>query len=208
MNYKPSDLYLGVVDLFGILLPGALACLLFLDIAQRWIFNDSLLPKLHGDVQLVAAFVIGAYLLGLITDAIGSVGLDWLTDRLYRRKKEKAHDSLVARARSIRTAELGGDVQLTSEFRWARASVYARSPEGARAIERLEANAKLFRSVTVVLVVACVKFSVQGLFVAALLSLGVAVLTLSRTAVQRWQRDKTTFEYYVVASLPGPSTTK
>src|SRR6266851_6078311 len=198
MSYKPSDFFLGVIDLFGILIPGAVACLLFLDVAQHDIFNDHLLPQLRGDVPAAAAFLVAAYLLGLVADALGSVSLDWLTDRLYRNRKEAAHGLLIGRAKTIRVAELGSDEGMTSGFRWARVSVYATSPEGTRAVERLEASAKLFRSLTVVLVAACVKFAVAGFVVAALVSLAVAALTLSRTAVQRWQRDKAAFEYYMV----------
>jgi hypothetical protein len=205
LSYKPSDLYLGVVDLFGILLPGALAALLFLDVGQRYIFNDELVPRLHGDFETIAAFVVGSYLLGLFADAIGSLGLDWLTDRTYRTRKLKAHAALMSQVAWLRKQELGRDTQLTSDFRWARASVYTRTLEGTRAIERLEASAKLFRSVTVVLVAATVKLALEGHPLAALVSLSLGALVLSRTAVQRWQRDKSTFEYYLISN---PKTRK
>jgi hypothetical protein len=60
MDYKPGDLFLGVIDFFGILVPGAV--LLFME--RQWL--DRVLGGSfdHYEKWMWAAFLLGAYVLG------------------------------------------------------------------------------------------------------------------------------------------------
>ena len=199
MPYKPSDFFLGVVELYGVLLPGAALAFLFSADASS-IFNGRILPRLNGPAEVGVAFVVASYILGQGLDAIGSLVLDWFTDWSYKDRKLKASPKLVAEAEKIRRGMLGDNQDMVSGFRWARTCVALLSPEGTRAVERLEAEAKFFRSLTVLLVIAAIKFAVSGAVVLAVAGLAFGGLALARTAVERWQRNKTTYEFFIATA--------
>ncbi len=203
MPRKPGDFFLGVVELFGILLPGAILAFLLAGPAAS-MFDGRVLPGLTGDVQRGAAFLVAAYVLGQGLDALGSLVLDPLTNRLYREGRVREHRRLFARARAVRDGELGSHASMeVSAFRWARTQVALRSPDGARAVERLEAEAKFFRSLTLVLAVAAVRFAFAGVLPLAIGLALFAGLSATRTAIERWQRDKTALEFYVASASGG-----
>lgn len=197
-SFKPGDFYVGLVDFFGVMLPGALLTLLGFDASDAYLFNGRFMPVLHGELAVGAAFLGASFLLGKAADALGSVMFDWLTDRTYRSWKADAHKSLIAKAAAVRQRHLGEEHRdMVSEFRWARVAVRETSPSGALAVERLEASSKLLRGLTIFLLIAAGKFFWLGSPIAGLITLLLAPLALWRCAVERWQRDKTALEHYV-----------
>jgi hypothetical protein len=79
---KRGDLFVGVTDLFSILLPGAMATFLVMKAEQSagWDLFD--LIKLR-DVPGYTAFLVCAYLFGNLLDIFGAVTLDRLYDLSY-----------------------------------------------------------------------------------------------------------------------------
>jgi len=204
---KPSDFYIGIVDIIGIMLPGGLLALLFSDAARTHIFNGSLMPMLTDEKANVAALLVAAFLLGKGADAVGSVAFDWLTDKTYRAWKVGKHAGLITKAGQVREKQLGKEhADMVSDFRWARVSARERSPQGILAVERLEADAKLFRGLTIVFLVAALKLFVSGQVLPGFIATGLALLALARCSVQRWQRDKTALEHFVARETLVPGT--
>src|SRR6266851_1643364 len=76
---KAADIYLGVVDLFAIILPGALLALVFwavLKASHTQLFDGAEFPEF---VPQWLLFLICAYVLGHFVSALGS----WIMDYLY-----------------------------------------------------------------------------------------------------------------------------
>src|SRR5689334_728944 len=88
-SMKPSDVFVGVIEFFSALVPGAIA--IFLLITSNWInFKEFEAPNRHlqiewGSPEGWTVFLVTAYLLGLLIAAIGSKFLDPLYDHVYAR---------------------------------------------------------------------------------------------------------------------------
>jgi hypothetical protein len=183
---KPGDFFLGVVDFFATLLPGALITFLLIKAAER-ICQTAISAQLcslfaglpHEGAQGWVAFAIVSYVLGHSVFLIGSLFLDDVYDQTYRKWHETEVESLKQRA------ELLGGRILNQEYykhedsilNWATAFVRLRNPSAAVEIDRLEADSKFFRSLTVVLALGwpMLTFLFEGNFY--LIKLGAALLS-------------------------------
>jgi ABC-type multidrug transport system fused ATPase/permease subunit len=63
MKYTPSDFFVGLVDFFSVLLPGALLSFLLLGWADSYMFGP-VLPEIQNGPQAWVAFIFASYLLG------------------------------------------------------------------------------------------------------------------------------------------------
>lgn len=89
---KPSDFFIGVIDFFSTLVPGALATYLLIslhwEVPTRW-------PHIErGSAEGWVVFIVSAYVLGHLIAAIGSSLLDRLYDRVYARWRRSAPKDL------------------------------------------------------------------------------------------------------------------
>jgi len=155
---KPGDLFLGVIDVFAVLVPGLAGVGLIL-----W-DQGKLSPKLEGPFLL--SLLVPGYLLGHAAFGLGSV-LDWAVyDRLFRpseadQGKSKGsriyqyrhkNDSLFRLARQVAAGSQHSAAGSPpgGMYQWARSWLRLRSPEATAEIDRAEANSKLFRGLCVV----------------------------------------------------------
>ena len=83
MVYKPGDYFVGVVDFFAILMPGALFSFLLLRLASKYHFGP-ILPKAWGAAEHWVTFIFASYLLGHFISLLGA-NLDGIYDRTYRK---------------------------------------------------------------------------------------------------------------------------
>jgi hypothetical protein len=160
---KPAEFFIGLVDFFAILLPGGLAtaiCLQLADLDTRFqaIKDKSILSNLPADQHwpLWVAFVVVSYLLGHFIFLVGSVSLDNLYDLTYYMvSKNESKELREHSTRLVKTAlGLPENGKIDSIFQWARVFVRLRSPATALEVDRLEADSKFFRSLTVLLFLA------------------------------------------------------
>jgi hypothetical protein len=82
MAAKPTDFFVGVTDLFSVILPGATLAYIVLKIEESTSTDLLSLLKLHGTEGYVA-FLVVAYILGHLTDLIGASLIDSLYDLTY-----------------------------------------------------------------------------------------------------------------------------
>lgn len=214
---KPSDFFIGVVDFFAILLPGAalvyiLQPLIVTGIPTTW------LPTTASQGWVL--FFVLAYITGHLLHALGSWLLDkYLYQALYLpqfkpshakaaklmdnpsdlRKDEDTEKTLLARVRLTTKVNATG----TNYYDWCLSDVRANSPAGAIEIDRLQADSKFFRSMVLVfLLTALVSLGEAPRWI----SLGAAALTVFsmwRYCELRWTATKRVYEYYLL--LRGPS---
>jgi hypothetical protein len=207
---KPADFFIGVLDFFSILLPGAMTTWL----VTRYLTADDLRGSLairEGGVEpgatvLWIAFLVASYTLGHFVFMIGAQ-LDPLYDRWRERTKPTSRDKAFQAAKRLRDAVTPGlaDGEF-SVLKWAKVYVLL-GGTGARAeIDRLEADSKFFRSLIVVLALLAAHLLLHerapGLGLGAL---GLAALSYHRFRDQRW---KLTELSYATAVLVGAMTGK
>jgi hypothetical protein len=148
---KPGDVFIGVIDFFAILVPGVAA-----QIFLAW--ADGSLSKLATDAYSWAVILVIAFVLGHMLHGAGSFLDVCFYDPLFKprntqansprrsfrdRKYFRSNDELYKAALSLSKDPIGG------QFQWSRAWLNRHSPEASIELDRLEANSKLFRSLTV-----------------------------------------------------------
>lgn len=177
MNFEPQKLFIGLIDFFSVLLPGAVLAYLGKDwaAAQLGAKGFPLDSPENGAVFLVASYLLGhlAFILGSKLDdwlyepvrsatAAGSIArlakgerprcrcFQWLAGLLFGKEPDVA----VTRARYIKEAilrKLSAEKAINT-YQWSKARLSKENPSGLAAVERFEADSKFFRSFAVVLV--------------------------------------------------------
>jgi 8-oxo-dGTP pyrophosphatase MutT (NUDIX family) len=176
VTVKPQEFFIGLMDFFSILLPGALLTYLLMGDVGPVVLGDRY-NELAG-AQAWAAFVFASYLLGHLVFLLGS----WL-DEFYdwaRRYTLNAQITLLARrgrllpwrARALIWLVFKGERNLAVEraakikqqslgslqakdainaFQWCKVLLNAESPTSLAVVQRFEADSKFFRCFAVVL---------------------------------------------------------
>ena len=162
---KPSDFFIGVVDLFAILLPGALL-VFFLKHQLSCAQYCALFGDLQEGIARWVVYLVASYILGHFIFAVGSFFLDDLYDVSYKKwfKERKQLSQLTgeveARLKSWgQSAAEGGPTQTARRgipdtlieeevFNLTTAFVRVQSASAAAEIDRVEADSKFFRSLT------------------------------------------------------------
>lgn len=180
MNFEPQKFFIGIIDFFSILLPGALL---------TFLMQDNLGPYLLGEryYNLVGtkgwlAFLFTSYLLGHIIFMLGSLVLD---DFVYDGIRNGAYEkqiknlangerlscalarglaacffkevSIQALSQAVRIKEYYLGPHNTSSaingFQWCKARLALEHPEVLVTVQRFEADSKFFRSLVIVICV-------------------------------------------------------
>lgn len=142
MGYKPADFYIGVIDFFGVLVPGAV--LLFL---YRERLPGALALGLKGEQTVIvwAAFLVGSYVLGHFLLGIG-VPLN----KLLRFFKSEAKDKFYNEVKDAIKLPPGMRKKRSDAFHRAYSFLQLNNPSAVAEIERQMADYKLFRGLTLV----------------------------------------------------------
>ncbi len=214
---KPSDFFIGLVDFFAVLLPGAVLIYLL----QPLIVNG--MPKAWLPItstQGWVVFLVLAYITGHLLHALGSLLLDkYVYQKLYLRRFRSSHwkaakltgDTLALKKDEDAAKTLLARVCLTTKvnptgtnyYDWCLSDVRVSSPAGAIEVDRLQADSKFFRSmVFVFFVAALVSFRKAPMW----LPLGaafLAVFAIWRFCELRWTATKRVYEYYLLLRCPS-----
>jgi hypothetical protein len=198
---KPADFMLGLLDFFGVLLPGAVAAALVkVYLPPEMQRHLTLESGERTDVLPWIVFLLSAYTLGHFVFLLGS-HLDPLYDRWRKRAKPAAHDVGYNAAKNLREkltpALVGGGLSL---FKWARAFIEIHSPGSKLEIDRLEASSKFFRGLVVVSVPWMIHLMVARPDPHLAVGDGLACgLSFWRFCDQRWKMTELTYATAVIA---------
>jgi len=172
---KPTDFFVGVIDLFAILLPGAILAFVTqktLEFSKvQWSAEGAWANKLddylpHGEVASWALFLVISYVFGHFIFAIGSLLLDDLYDQTYKawwwkRKHvkelnkiaakvlEKHFDPLQVRLNNLHQAEAGVTklcIVHKRVIQWSEVICRSRNSAASSEIDRAQADSKFFRA--------------------------------------------------------------
>ena len=208
---EPQKFFIGVIDLFSVLMPGALvAYVLKYEARQAGLPapTDTLADTESWVVFLFASYLLGhlAFLLGGTIDsayevlrsgtALGQTtrlakgkrpSSSWLR-RAARALFSKHADAALVQAlrmkvRSLRRLSAEGSI---NTFQWCKARLSKEHPDGLAAVQRFEADSKFFRSFVVVLAALAILYAYRPTSTRWRLSRGprVRALAVSGTAVQ------------------------
>jgi hypothetical protein len=154
MADKPADFFLNVIDFFAVLLPGAILAALLWPIAYDSLV-PGLLPAPASDAAKWLAFGVAAHFLGHFLVLLGA-SLDPFYDAIRRRFRTPDKDTAYAAADAFRKSTLGKYANASNTYQWAKSMLRIEAPTCVDAVDRLEADSKFFRSVSVVLIVVVV----------------------------------------------------
>ena len=212
MSFEPQKFFIGLMDFFSILLPGALLTYMFMDEVGPFVLGCAKYEGLAG-AQALAAFLVTSYLAGHLIFLLASGVLDEFYD-LTRRYTLNAQTVLLARrgnllpcfARALlwvvfkreRNLAVGrasaikenalGPLQAkdaVNTFQWCKSLLVKQHPESMVAVQRFEADSKFFRSLVVVLVILVGYWLSKLLWLQTLCGLMLILLALWRYMEQR-----------------------
>lgn len=220
MEWSPQKLFIGLMDFFSILLPGALLTYLLMGEVGPVVLGDRY-SKLAG-AEAWAAFLFASYLFGHLVFLLGSWLdefydwarrytlntqivmlarrgrlLPWLARALIWLVFKGERNLAVDRAGKIKQQALGAlqAEDAINTFQWCKALLNAESPASLAVVQRFEADSKFFRCFTVVLLLVLAAWPLQHTWPLA----GVpVVLVLLLLALWRYmeQRFKATNQAY------------
>ncbi len=233
--FDPQKFFIGMMDFFTILLPGAVLTYLFSDAAGAPLFKAD---PIQGGTEGWIVFLFSSYLLGHLVFLLGSLlddpvydkvrnatfegqvrrlaagkprpgrALRWLASRMIKDR----YDATLRRVLAIKDAYIPDEPDAVSinAFQWCKVHLALQHRETLPAIERFEADSKFFRSFIVVLVIALGWMLIAGAWASAL---GCALLL--PFVVWRYidQRSKAVNQayYFIIAehaTKPLPPTRK
>ena len=215
MNFEPQKFFIGLIDFFSILMPGALLAYFTKDDVQAWLGSN----QVHAidSVEGATVFLFASYLLGHFLHSISAVLDEWIDDPLRKltelgqarrladgKARASGHLRKLAQSDLLFGPNADAAVQhvlrlkagqfealsansAINAFQWSKAFLSKEHPEGLLEVHRFEANSKFFRSFVVVLTILTVFYLFQHHGIAALLCLGATAPALWRYIDQRFK---------------------
>lgn len=162
MKLEPETLFVGVIDFFSVLLPGAVLTLLLKDKAMAELSRAGF-PEIHGNTAGWATFLFSSYLLRHFIFLVGSKLDDWIYKRIRDATKTrkgkhpwastkwlakkffpKAPDLALEKASPIKDRYLPDEEEkmVVNTFHWAKAMLAIHCPGALVEVQRLEANSR------------------------------------------------------------------
>jgi 8-oxo-dGTP pyrophosphatase MutT (NUDIX family) len=224
MSFEPQKLFIGLIDFFSVILPGAVLTYLLKDDLGPRVLGPSYYAL--GQTEQWIVLVVTAYLLGHVIFLIGSWLLD---DRFYdvirkatpgeqaRRLAEgkalsrrpsrflarvffkKEADRAVHQALQIKRHHLDpiDASEAINAFQWCKARLTLEQPEALATVQRFEADSKFFRSLVVVLLVVIPWALWAGRYVLAGIGAPLLVMALWRYVDLRIKSTNQAYWYII-----------
>jgi len=153
---KPGDFYVSIIDLFAIMLPGTIATALFLAAVDNNIPSNVIsLPDSSAGRWL--AFLVASYLIGQLIFLLGSF-LDGRFESIRKWRLEQGaisaidNDQLYFAVQILKNKTFEDELTPAplNNFQWAKSVLVQEDPNAIAEVNRLEADSKFFRSLSVV----------------------------------------------------------
>ena len=198
-DFKPSTFYISLIDLFAILLPGAIAALVIYHFNRLAI--DGFLDVGKDNTAFYSSFVLlfSAYLFGHIISQVSA----YLDDYVYDRLKDKVYkdQKRVNKVKEIRENRYGNKMTpvYVNTFNWSVFKLQKEYPEAADEVERYMADSKFFRSLFVIMMVlGCVFLFQSGIGLTVKLAcFALAAFSMVRYFKKRRKSTETAYQYII-----------
>lgn len=199
---KPNDFQLGVIEVFSILLPGALLVAALLIVFG---LPPDFATFLAAPGAAWIAFGLAAYAAGHIVFYLAASLDDRYYDRYRKRKWPPSRDRAYIAASALRFDALpppnpwAFDDPMNT-FAWAKATLIFRAPAAYADVLRYEADSKFFRSLVVVLPIVGVLLLFRGMVLALPILSGLGYACFFRYAERRYKSTEWAYRYVIVLS--------
>lgn len=220
---KPSDFFIGVIDFFSVMLPGALLTYFLKGrFYGQWFGNERLFPEPGSEAAKWVVFLLIAYILGNLIFMLSSF-IDYTYDRILRRRFfQSKYDLSFKSARQIREKYISTDTRLRellsadklsqaayleilsnpnrelfNTFKWTQHFLLFNKPEALADVQRVEADSKFFRSLVVALLIIAIVLLAQREFLLAGVFIVFAILCYYRYGELRFKSTEKAYELIV-----------
>jgi mannose-6-phosphate isomerase-like protein (cupin superfamily) len=222
MELKPSDFFIGVIDFFSVILPGALVTYFLKGLLHARVFGvGKVFPEPETEAQKWIVFLLTTYIIGNLIFLVGSLLIDKLVyDQLLRNRFFKKNFDL-----SYHAATLVRDEYISSEtlirrmieakrlkeeeirellskekreiintFKWAQHYLAVKFPETLLDIKRFEADSKFFRSLVIAFLFISAAQLVKAEFISSAIFFLLAVASIYRYGDFRYKSTERAYE--------------
>lgn len=212
---KLGDFYVGVVDLFSVLLPGGFLMAALVLVAPPS-YGEPFAPLLATPPAQWAAFIFCAYALGALLFMPASKLDHRFYDRYRKRKWPDKDDHAYKLATALRGGVFPGPTEVDNPmntFAWAQALLLLQAPAAFAEVQRYEAESKFFRSLIIALPVSGLLFLLKDQkaqqWVELLLAVALAGLCFLRYAERRHKSTEWAYRYLIALQMgPAPPAPK
>lgn len=201
---KPGDFFVGIIDLFAILLPGGLVTFV---LYQEYSSFFSTVVSFSGSQKWVG-FLFFSYLIGHIIFMIGS-RIDTLYDFHRKKKNPYTNESAFQCASEIKHKFLSEiESQSLNTYQWATSILTTEYPDAMAEINRLVADSKFFRSLVVIIPLICIVFLSGGHYPHAAIVMVFIVPCYMRYYGRRLKSTTRAYQYIVMLNGLGKLKTE
>lgn len=225
MNIKPSDFFIGVIDFFSVILPGALVTYFLKGQFYSRFFGDGkTFPLPENAVQGWIIFLLATYIIGNIIFLIGSFLFDTMVyDKLLRNAFFKKnldlayHTATAIREQFIPSASWINQLVATKKlkeqeieklfkkdkreiintFKWAQHFLSIKYPETLVEIKKFEADSKFFRSLVVSFIIIGAVLLGKEEWISATCFFVLSLLSLYRYGELRYKSTERAYELII-----------
>lgn len=222
MNIKPQDFFIGVIDFFSVILPGALVTYFLKGIMYTNVFgHDNVFPLPETNTQKWIVFLLITYIIGNLIFLIASLLLDKLVYDKYLRNKflKKNFDLSYHTATAIRDQYLSSkswicqlietkrlkekDIEellekdkyeIINTFKWTKSFLAIKFPEALNDIKKFEADSKFFRSLVIAFIIIGTILLSKGDWLSGLCFIILSLLSLFRYGDLRYKSTQKAYE--------------
>lgn len=203
MEYKPNNVFVGLVDFFGIIVPGGMLTFLLKDELRGVAARVGV--ELGGEAAGWVGFVLCAYLFGQFVQLLASF-MDTIYEYTYLKHRRRGYhsDVIYEKARDL----AGEFVRGIGLMKWTRAYVRLKHSRASADLDRLEATSKFFRGVFVVFLCLAAEIAFKAMlrsdkWFLLLMIGGVLGLSLWLFCLERWRYTDTTYLYFIELHMYG-----
>lgn len=224
MKLKPQDFYIGVVDFFSVILPGALVTYFLMGQLYRDVFGPvKTFPVPETETQQWIVFLLTTYIIGHIIFLIASF-LDkrvydkYLRNRFFKKNFDLGYHTATAIREQYIFADswitrLIHDKRLTEEeskdllnkerreivntFKWAQNFLAVKFPETLVNIRKLEADSKFFRSMVIAFIIIGAVLLVTSEWLSGACFFVLSLLSLFRYGDMRYKSTQKAYELII-----------
>jgi len=200
---KLGDFYVGVLDFFAVILPGAIATYLLEPHIRPYVVGP-VISEPSSEPAGWALFLISSYFIGHLVFLLASQIDDMFFHKWRQRYRPREPKTPYALSESICEELVGPEEERgINTFQLVRSMLIARSPAAAADVHRMEADSKFFRSLIVVSAIAAFAFLDTGQIPLGLASFGVAIACALRYGERRLKSEAQAYKHFVALHSLG-----
>ena len=230
MDFKPQNFFIGVVDFFSVLLPGALLTYFLMGMFYDSFFGIGKTFPAPTDITVKwIIFLLITYTIGNIIYMLSSF-LDASYNKTLRKKLfQSPYDLSYKTARSIHSKYVNVDASLMelseqklltqdqfknilsnpkreifNTFKWAKHFLLFNKPEALTDIKRTEADSKFFRSLVITFLIMAFMLLIKGNFIEPLIFIFLSALCYYRYGDLRFKATEMAYEMIITYYYLNP----